>query len=358
MASLIENYAALVQTDPEDLYQTAYGGFNEEEDDNDFDEGMEEADDELDSDFDVDETQEPVEEAEDEEPKAKRAKRTAKMAYEVAASRRAQKEKTDKTVKSPTKTDESRSRPSRTRPVVVKTESAIIAEDFLSKRSLRVRKPVAVYEEEEGPSPKRKRPSRKKDKEDANRVWTQEELLEEAKETERENLASLKKYELLELERSEAKKKAKRNTRQMPSSFIRFSSMTMPDVEGQQKDPNMITFGGKKSERTIISFSDEAAFLSAFPQMDRNKSPVRKRSTDIKRGTAVCPISNMRARYFDPVTQMPYATSSTFKTLREAYTKQVFKIFSDKLVSVADGSEPTKQDIELQTWLDWKRKEL
>lgn len=364
MASLIDNFASLTQPSEEDVYQTAYGGFNDEADDNDFVSDEEEADDELDSDFDIEETQEVVAEVDDEEEgRSRRAKKTTKMAYEVAAARRAQRDKKTverpKMVKKPTVT-KTPVTTSRRDPAL--TEASVVVDNL--KRSLRTRKPLPSVEEYEEPVAKRKKSSnRSRPKEKNDKVWTQEELLKEAKETERENLASLMKYQLLELERIEAKKKAKRNTREMPASFIRMHSTTMPDVEADLKDKSSddkeITFvGPKKRERTLISFSDEAAFLTAFPHLSKGK-PVKKKAMDIKKGSAVCSISTLRARYFDPVTQLPYASSTTFRVLRKAYCDQLLKMYGDKKPqsdAEASGQRPTQQDLELQAWIDWRKK--
>lgn len=59
----------------DDFYKTTYGGFNEEEEDNDFHFVDEEAPDEVDSDFSIDENDEVISDIEDEDKPQKRANR-------------------------------------------------------------------------------------------------------------------------------------------------------------------------------------------------------------------------------------------------------------------------------------------
>ena len=37
----------------------------------------------------------------------------------------------------------------------------------------------------------------------------------------------------------------------------------------------------------------------------------------------VCPVTRLPAKYFDPVTQLPYANLQAFKIIREAYYQQL-----------------------------------
>lgn len=353
MATLISDLAALTRPEEGDVYTTAYGGFMEEEGDDDFKSDQEEADDELDSDFDIDETQEPEAEGQedDDEGKTRRPKRTAKMAYEVSAARRAKKEEAAAKPKP-------KAPPKPKSPPKEPTEAAKVAQEFLSQRSLRARKParrLEVEEDDAKPSPKKRVRHRKK-KEEEKKQWTQEELLEEAKETEKKNLASLMKYQLLELEKSEAKKKARRTAREVASSFIRYHSFSVPDVEEAGKSTNNGESIVGRHEVSLISFSDDPALKEAFPTPS---TPVKKKNAmDIKKGTAVCPISNMKARYFDPVTMMPYASATTFRALRDAYCNQLESFYKNKeAVDPTALSSPLKKNDELAAWLQWKRQE-
>ena len=76
---------------------------------------------------------------------------------------------------------------------------------------------------------KRQRMLMKKKREEGEMEMTQQELLEEAKLTEELNLASLKRYEQMELE---AKRKANKLTKKsVVGPFIRYLSTTMPLIE-------------------------------------------------------------------------------------------------------------------------------
>jgi vacuolar protein sorting-associated protein 72 len=40
-------------------------------------------------------------------------------------------------------------------------------------------------------------------------------------------------------------------------------------------------------------------------------------------GVKVCPVTRLPAKYFDPVTKLPYANLQAFKIIREAYYQQL-----------------------------------
>jgi len=65
----------LDEEEEDDFYKTTYGGFNEEEEDNDFHFIDEDAPDEVDSDFSIDENDEVISDVEDEEKSLKKANR-------------------------------------------------------------------------------------------------------------------------------------------------------------------------------------------------------------------------------------------------------------------------------------------
>ena len=52
----------------------------------------------------------------------------------------------------------------------------------------------------------------------------------------------------------------------------------------------------------------------------------------------------MPARYFDPVTQLPFSSSYTFRAMREAYYKQ--------LEQLGDMKQP-----EVAKWVNWRRRQ-
>lgn len=341
MQALLSN----IQLEAEDneFYNSTYGGFNEEDEDGDFASDQEEADDELDSDFDVDEAQ--IEDKEvdgdgDEESKTSRRGKKVKLAYEISAQNRARKEKQNKAVAKKVEAKKEvapRSLIPVKRPLQKPPPIPVSDE----KRVLRQRVSLSKDDEDDyEPVAKKKRGGAKRRKDKDDKVWTQEELLEEAKKTEIDNLKSLEKYQLLELEKLESKKRSKRTERKVPSSYIRYVSTSMPLVEEIAESPKKKESIQERSRmaRTFISFSDDHAFKTSFPCLNKiEQEPVgtvggkRSNMSKIKRGEAVCPISNLKARYFDPVTQLPFASSTTFRALREAYGQQL-EMFYGKIL--------------------------
>jgi len=120
---------------------------------------------------------------------------------------------------------------------------------------------------------------------------TQEELLEEAKETELLNLQSLEKYQQLELE-----KKKTRVIKKAPiGPFIRYLSTSMPmiqeldversiNVEEEEDTPpattESSTVGKPCCERTFITFSKDDLLESNF-----------KRTKVVAPQKSICPIT-------------------------------------------------------------------
>ena len=236
---------------------------------------------------------------------------------------------------------------------------------------------------------------------DEMRPLTQAEILEEAKITEKLNLESLKRFQEMELE---AKKKARNTTRKsLTGSYISYRSTSMPliqEVSRNSNGDNSIVGNGDdricvddeyeedehnntsqkrdelddssnerlhlstkqehedendvpkdnnenemqfrvdsrlKQERTFVTFSDYDTFRSNFPGQKR-KEPTRQPIQQ-----KICPITRLPAKYFDPVTRLPYANLQAFRILREAYYTQ--------LELKGDRSDP-----EIKEWLEWRQK--
>jgi len=183
---------------------------------------------------------------------------------------------------------------------------------------------------------------------DIHEKLTQEELLEEAKETELINLQSLEKYHQMELE-----KKKTRVVKKGPTGpMISYLSTSMPLVEpfnpeidqlNVEEDeikkeevinkPEPTAVDNKQCcERTFITFSDDSTLKSKFSHISKKKPP-----------TNICPITRLPARYFDPVTQLPFASLQAFRILREAYYQQL-EVKGD--LTNADVSK----------WIEWRKK--
>ena len=180
-----------------------------------------------------------------------------------------------------------------------------------------------------------------KKKQKVERKMTQEEILKEAKITEKMNLESLKKYEEMELEN---KRKAIRSgARSVKGPAIRYQSLSMPMVQELKPEESEVkeevpeedtkeNVKSKRQERTFISFTDDATLKENFP-----KSSSRVPSSKI------CPVTRLPAKYFDPVTELPYANLQAFKIIREAYYQQL-------------ETRGDKTDPEVASWLSWREK--
>ena len=238
---------------------------------------------------------------------------------------------------------------------------------------------------------------------DEMRPLTQAEILEEAKITEKLNLESLKRFQEMEIE---AKKKARAiGKKSLKGPYISYRSTAMPliqevsrngnvdcstvgngddricvDDEGEddeqsefgqpreehgqirsarlhpnersetiddrdnhnkeKSDENEMRFrvdSRIKQERTFITFSDYDTFRDNFPGQ-KKKEPARQPIQQ-----KMCPITRLPAKYFDPVTRLPYANLQAFRILREAYYTQ--------LELKGDRNDP-----EVREWLEWRQK--
>lgn len=348
----------LEEEEEDDFYKTTYGGFMEEADDVDYQSEVEQ-DDEVDSDFSIDENDEPVSDMEeDAKGGKKKGGRLITKAY-----------KEPKTAK-PKSSDGTLSTSSPP-PVKKVKEKKLIkkpAEFDLSalekkgiRKSTQMKSAETVKRQKERAEVEKKRAMKKKDVLPSLPRLTQEELLEEAKLTEEVNLKSLEKYELAEMDR----KKPKVVRRTFSGPFVRYQSTTMPLIQEADvpiKPPHKeelpademitdsaadlkstednkenssvvqtITDPSEKCERSFLTFSDEVNFKRSF----RKTKPKTVQKN-------ICPITRLPARYFDPVTQLPYATLQAFRVLREAYYQQL----EDK------GDRNNKQ---VAKWLAWRR---
>ena len=173
---------------------------------------------------------------------------------------------------------------------------------------------------------------------------TQEEILKEAKITEKMNLESLKKYQEMELEN---KRKAIRSgTKLVKGPAIRYQSLTMPLIEEIKAEEAVVKMEveedgckekvalreKRKQGRTFVSFTDEATLKENFPKSNRRLP-----------GPKICPVTRLPAKYFDPVTELPYANLQAFKIIREAYYQQL-------------ETRGDKTDPEISSWLSWREK--
>ncbi|XP_066598942.1 vacuolar protein sorting-associated protein 72 homolog isoform X2 [Prorops nasuta] len=347
----------LNEEEEDDFYKTTYGGFEELEQDNDYME-EDEGEDEVDSDFSIDENDEPVSDTEQEAPKKKRGVVT--KAYKEP------KAKPNQQISTPKERKRKSQRHIR------------VSIDSIERKSIR-RSTAAKSAATQKRLRERTADQKRKVKTVRHDAWkpTQEELLEEALETEEVNLKSLEKYQKLENE--------KKNTRTVRKShnepMIRYQSLSMPVMvltETQEKDEEKInvegddektavtsetpeeimepdnisnstviktnlglqcTETGQYYERTFITFENEQLFSEAFKKSAVSIQPPLK---------ALCAITRLPAKYFDPMTNLPYRNVQTFRLLREAYYQQ--------LEARSDINDANLSP-ELLRWLEWKQKQ-
>ncbi|XP_037092424.1 vacuolar protein sorting-associated protein 72 homolog [Pollicipes pollicipes] len=310
------------EEEEDDFYTTTYGGFNEEEEDKDY-ASEKEVEDVVDSDFDIDETDEVKSDHEDADGQGPRRvqKGVVTKAYKEPVKK--------KTVTAtPAVKVEKKQKKRLTRKAL--SNAGIVAarrRSTLAKSAETARRQREREQSERRRAPRRVVPERK---------MTQEEILEEAKATEQENLKTLEKYLLMEIE----KKKLKPVKKEYTGPMVRYHSVRMPLIEevpvveppapiqGEMRlDDIQIEFSEPAAvrddikyeskmvghcERTFISFSEPAMVERFFPN---EKPKVKQRS--------VCPITRLPARYFDPITRLPYANLQAIKVLREAYYQQL-----------------------------------
>ncbi|XP_063055084.1 vacuolar protein sorting-associated protein 72 homolog [Engraulis encrasicolus] len=314
----------------DDFYKTTYGGFNDESGDDEYKGDLTDTEDEVDSDFDIDEGEEPSSEQEEDGPRRKT--RVVTKAYKEPI----------KAVKPKVKPKRQAEPPRKIAKAKPDKHKAFEPQEDLTKNRKSVRQSTTEHTrltylrlQERQIAPRRRKGARHE------RPLTQEELLAEAKITAEINLRSLENYERLEAD----KKKQVHKKHQCTGPSIRYHSVLMPllsspalkeenvDVEGLDQDTQCVapipsqsepsSLGGTqqqqhhppggKCSRTYITFSDDATFQSCFPRMPRPQIPMQE----------VCPVTHRPALYRDPITDIPYANLRAFKIIREAYNKYV-----------------------------------
>ena len=82
-------------------------------------------------------------------------------------------------------------------------------------------------------------------------------------------------------------------------------------MEPLRKSEDSNQTSSEKCSRTFVTFTDERVYKKHFPQK-RPRMSMKQ----------YCPVTKLPAKYFDPITQTPYATLAAFKVLREAYAQQ------------------------------------
>ncbi|CAH0583175.1 unnamed protein product [Chrysodeixis includens] len=396
MAKLLDE-----EEDVDEFYTTTYGGFNEAEEDNDYQQEREQ-DDVVDSDFSIDEADEPHSDQETEE---KQKRKSGTKVYKDPN----KKKKVPGAVPTPTLGDKVKKINERKikepKPKQEKTIKVERAHDSSIERKS-IRQSTAVKSAETQQRIKiRSALKKKKPKKVEDRMPTQEELLEEALITEKENLKSLERFEQIELER----KKIRPTKKTITGPVIRYHSFAVPIEEIPQLDDklgNLTPLGDLnlsdiiKSEEELLASGDidmtevkteapDENVEKMEPETKMNidvigpdeevniedvtakeEKPSRKKENtryhertllsfenDIKdeafnacfpkskpkkRRQMLCAVTKRPARYIDPITKLPYRSVDAFRIIREAYYQQ--------LEARGDRNDP-----QLAAWLAWRR---
>ncbi|KAJ3666307.1 hypothetical protein Zmor_001757 [Zophobas morio] len=296
----------------DEFYKTNYGGFEDTESDKEYEE-EEEGEDVVDSDFSIDENDEPISDNEEEGQKKKRRLVTKAYKEPVAA---------------PTK---QKVKPKPAKPISRLKTIPHPSTDYERKS---IRKSTAAKSAATAQRIKvRNLEQRKKVKRPKEEEWrpTQEELLEEAKVTEQENLKSLEKYQKMESE-----KKTKRTVKKVVSGpVIQYRSTRMPiieEVETKKKDVKTESAENicERTFITVINDPNDETFNTVFEKKTARSLPRRLR----------CTVTGHAAKYVDPKTCLPYHSSMCLKIIRSAYYQQ--------LEAHGDRNNPL-----VANWLKW-----
>lgn len=147
---------------------------------------------------------------------------------------------------------------------------------------------------------------------------SQQELLEEAKLTEAENLKSLEKFEKLEL----ARKQIRTKPRQSFLTSVIFHSKGYPveDDEIVKMERNENNLIQTIVERTTITINEPHEYERMFPKKVA-KPPKLPRQ---------CVFTEDYARYRDPLTGHPYKNQKVFSILRSVYSMHLDEAFAKK----------------------------
>ncbi|XP_072173457.1 vacuolar protein sorting-associated protein 72 homolog [Diadema setosum] len=314
----------LAEEQEDEFYKTTYGGFEEESGDEEYSSEESEAETSSDSDIDAPEDDEVISESDDEGQKRKRRVITKaykeppkKPAIKKASPDAAPKEKKEKSATPKSSRLHRRGRDYRDESVRKSTRRSTVQR--VNEFEMRIK-------ERETKARIMKQQHSRKNVPEMRRL-TQEELLAEAKITEKKNLHSLYLFQQLE----EEKKKTKVFKKAFTGPFIRFHSITMPTTPKIQEVGNInvdkvdkaeaVSSGSEKTVRTKVTEKCSRNFITySDPQMFKDTFPRGKKRAQPKQ---LCPITRYPARYVDPVTGIPFATKQAYKIIRETYATEI-----------------------------------
>ncbi|KAM3959739.1 vacuolar protein sorting-associated protein YL-1 [Aphomia sociella] len=270
----------LDEEEEDDFYKTTYGGFQEVEEDRDYIQEKEQ-DDVVDSDFDIDEDDELHS---DQEAEGKEKRKSNANVYKDP--NRKKKVAADKPMKPVVK------KPREPKP---KEEKAEKPEKSVTNRSTTerksIRKSTAVKSAETQQRIKiRSELKKRKPKKVEEKLPTQEELLEEALVTEKENLKSLERFEQIEMER----KKIRPTKKTITGPVIRYHSFAVPlisEIPEEKQSPDKaplvedVTLSDIiKTEDAVTAAAEESSADVSMnePKAETIEEKIEKMETDTK----------------------------------------------------------------------------
>ncbi|CAG9579654.1 unnamed protein product [Danaus chrysippus] len=230
----------LDEEEEDDFYKTTYGGFTEAHEDNDYIQEKE-VDDEVDSDFDIDETDQPISDTETEE---KTKQKVSTKGYKDP-NRKRKAEKSKKVIVKKTKEPKPKEESEK-----VESNEISVMDTSIERKSIRQSTAVKSLETQQRIKI-RSELKKKKPKKVEERVLTQEELLEEALITEKENLKSLERFEQSELE----KKKIRPIKKTITGPVIRYHSFAIPLITEVMPE-DKISLNTPTTEQPELNLSD------------------------------------------------------------------------------------------------------
>lgn len=110
-----------------------------------------------------------------------------------------------------------------------------------------------------------------------------------------------------------------------PSTDMEIEPMIVDDKENTTNTKQRV-------ERTFISFDNDVS--------DEFFSSIFKKENPPKKDVMICPMTKLPAKYFDPVTSLPYRNIQALKIIREAYYQLIETI-----------KPPSAEN-----WIQWRRK--
>lgn len=305
--------------------------FNDEEQDKEYS-SEEEEEDEVDADFDIPEEEDELDEGDDKEVNEKKRKRAGeyvdpnskkavqKAQLKAEKAKRIKIDDDDEPYEDVSSSSSVESQP--TSPITTPSQKKSRTPSSQPRKSSRtVALARAAEREKERQEQEKKKASKPRKKTTIMvRPLTQEELLAEAKITERINKKSLKDFLLIE----EEKKKVK----EAPA-------FTGPMIHYHSKDGV-----------TTVTFPDLPPILS---------QPSSPPPTSNNPQQLTCPITGLPAKYRDPKTGTPYATMQAFKLLRDKFLQREEVRCDARLLELSILLEEKKRKKEV---VSLKRKEI